>query len=82
MSERHTMVLRWEGDASLEERLVECAQEHHAEVNRSENGGLACLALTLEASKNCVMLWTVFLLLFPTSKNRLCEVVPWEAIRC
>ncbi|RJU91491.1 MAG: hypothetical protein DWC07_00435 [Candidatus Poseidoniales archaeon] len=50
MSERHTMVLRWEGDASLEERLVECAQEHHAEVNRSENGGLACLTLTLEAN--------------------------------
>ena len=49
MSERHTMVLRWEGDAVLQDRLASCAERHLAKVERSALPEASMLTITMEA---------------------------------
>jgi len=47
MDEHHTAVLNWQGAPEVAERMEACANDHAAEVGRSEEGGEVCLSITL-----------------------------------
>lgn len=47
MDEHHTAVLNWQGTPEVAGRMEACANEHHAEVGRSEEGGEVWLSMTL-----------------------------------
>ena len=51
MSEPHTVVLRWEGDAALGEQFAGCAREHGADVESLNSDEDVVVTMTLEGNE-------------------------------